>query len=107
MESGMKRRAHAKQRDINEPRIVKVLRAAGASVTLLDEPVDLLIGYRGCNFLADVKNPDGADRVTGKQTEFIATWVGQVAIVRTEAEALAVIGISTRWLRENGGADAI
>lgn len=81
--------------DVNQAAIVKVLRAAGATVYCAGKPVDLIVGYRGCNFLVEVKNPEGG-RTTGEQAEFFASWRGQVAIVRTEAEALAVIGIKPK-----------
>lgn len=80
---------YAKRRDPNEPAIVKALEAVGASVKRLDE-VDLLIGWRGHNFLLEVKGPKGA--LKPSQEEMIRSWRGQYGIVRTADEALRTIG---------------
>lgn len=43
------------QRDASEPAIVAVLERVGFSVYRLDKPVDLLCGFRGRNYLIEVK----------------------------------------------------
>lgn len=91
----MNRRAGRK--DANQELIVKALRKAGASVTVMDEPVDLLVGYKGRTFLIEVK--DGARkpserRLTPEQQKFFNEWQGgQVAKVETIAGAFYVLGI--------------
>lgn len=88
--AGTKR--HNAKRDANEPAIVAALIAAGASVVRLDEPMDLLIGFRGVTYLLDPKMPK-TGRPTDKQLKFMDTWRGGPAgFVRDEVEALKFIG---------------
>ena len=77
------------KRDENEPEIVEALEAVGASVLRLDD-VDLLVGFRGINYLLEVKTPKG--KLNKKQQKFFRSWVGQVNIVRTVDDALYRIG---------------
>ena len=99
------------RRDENEVSIIEALRAAGASVTAIGQPVDLLVGYRERTFLFEVKKPlgprggsqsaratsrggDGTD--TRAQLEWRAACKGEPAVtVRTPAEALAAIGATS------------
>lgn len=72
--------------------IVKALRQVGATVLRLsaEDAPDLLVGYRGQNWLVEVKRPG---RFYSKgQTLFSLTWRGQIALVQTIDEALLVIG---------------
>ena len=80
---------YAAKRDENEQEIVDALRAVGASVLLIDD-IDLIVGFRGVNYLLEVKTPKG--RLNKKQEKFFRGWVGQVNIVRTADQALALIG---------------
>ena len=77
------------QRDANEKEIVEALRAVGAKVLHLDD-VDLLVGFRGVNYLLEIKTAKG--RLNKKQEKFFRGWVGQVNIVRTVDQALGLIG---------------
>lgn len=77
--------------DANQAEIVQALRAVGALPVYIKEPCDLVVGYRGKNFLLEVKNRDGKDELTKAQVEFIATWPGQFEVVRTPDEALRVV----------------
>ena len=91
----MKRHVWGKQRDANEPDIVRALEQVHATVHELHAPVDLLVGWRGVNWLLEVK--DGrkipAHRaLTAEQVEFFQLWRGSRAVVRSPAEALCVIG---------------
>jgi hypothetical protein len=47
------------RRDKNEPDIIHVLREGGALVWQLDEPCDLLVGYKGQWCAVEVKEPYG------------------------------------------------
>ena len=94
---------HATQRDANEPEIVAALRAAGASVWPLDEPLDLLVGYRGRDYLLEVKlplGPNGGESHSvpnDKQKRFMLTWRGQrPTVVRSIDDALAAVGCVER-----------
>lgn len=82
---------YAKARDANEPGIIKALERAGATVLRLDEPCDLLVGFRGRNHLLEVKNPKGKDRVTVKQATVFAWWRGTIHVVRTPEEAVYAV----------------
>jgi hypothetical protein len=88
---------YAKARDTNEAEIVRELRAVGATVVLLDQPVDLLVGFRGRNFLLEVKQPIGPrggsshSALTSDQIEFFQLWRGEVIVVRSPEAALQAI----------------
>ena len=77
------------KRDKNEPEIVEALQAVGASVLRADD-VDLIVGYRGVNYLMEVKTADG--QLNKKQQKFFRSWKGQVNIIRTRIQALKLIG---------------
>ncbi len=90
---------YAKQRDTNEPEVIKALEHVGALVRQLDTPLDLLVGYGRQWFLIEVKMPGG--KLTPNQEEFFDDWsthaaCGVAAVVRNASEALAVIGCETR-----------
>lgn len=80
--------------DGNHAEIVQALRRVGASVCdasrLGDGAPDLLVGLRGVAYLLEVKTPRG--RVLASQADFMASWRGHYAIVRSVDEALAVVG---------------
>jgi hypothetical protein len=95
----VKRRSHAKRRDLNEPAIVEVLRACGLTVVRMDA-LDLLIGgvIRGRSDmrLIEVKDgnrPPSARRLTEEEARFIDEWNGPAPwVVRSVDEALCLIG---------------
>lgn len=94
----MPRRFAARQgkQDANQPEIVKALRRCGAHVVDLHAIgggcPDLLVGFRGVNYLIEIKTLVGKVR-TG-QADFQATWPGgRVVIVRSIVEALVAIGV--------------
>ncbi len=89
-----------KRTDANHRQIVDALRRCGATVLDLsnvgDGCPDLLVGFRGRNYLMEVK--DGAKkpsqrRLRETQIEFFQSWAGQAAKVENLAEALAVLAI--------------
>jgi hypothetical protein len=91
----------AAKRDIAEPAIVTTLQLLGCSVLRLDQPVDLLIGYRGVTHLVEVKTPrskasgTARGRLTGGQAAFMADWRGEpVELLWTPADAVALV---KRW----------
>lgn len=91
--------------DANQGDIIAVLQAAGATVRTLQLEAqgipDLLVGFREINYLMEVKTVRG--KLNPRQVAFFETWQGQKAVVRTVAEALAVIGVQARpvdyWAR--------
>ena len=85
--------------DGNHAAIVAALRRAGCSVQSLamigDGAPDLLIGIAGANYLVEVKDggkPPSKRRLTPDEATWHGAWCGQVAVVATIDEALAVIG---------------
>jgi hypothetical protein len=88
---------HANQRDGNEKPIVDALRRIGCTVIQLDRPCDLLVGYRGRNFLLEVKLPLGPrggtshSQLNDDQKDFEQTWRGQFDVVRSAEEAIEVV----------------
>lgn len=77
--------------DANQQEIVDALKAIGCSVYLLGKPVDLLVGYRSMNFLLEIKNKKGKNKLTDFQKEWIPSWRGQVRIVHTVDEAIELV----------------
>jgi hypothetical protein len=90
--------------DENQPSIVQALQDAGCCVLDLSAVgrgrPDLLVSAPAFPFtlyLLEVKNPDKpkADQaLTPAQVKFHAAWKGDIHIVRTPAEALAVVGVT-------------
>lgn len=80
--------------DRNHVEIVAALRGVGASVQDLAAVgkgcPDLLVGYRGHNFVIEVKAPKGTS--TPAQVAWHAEWRGAVRIVRSVDDALKIIG---------------
>lgn len=79
---------YAKRRDANEPEIIKALEKIGCSILQVD-PVDLIVGYRGKNFLLEVKTVKG--KLEPSQVVLLETWRGQYRIVRTPEEAIKLV----------------
>lgn len=90
-----------KRIDENQPLIVNALRKAGASVQTLHTIgkgcPDLLIGFRGVNYLAEVKNPKNPPskrKLTPDEIEWFNLWKGQKQVVETVEDALNMIGVT-------------
>lgn len=92
-------RRRAAKIDANQPAIVLALRAAGASVlclhTLGGGCPDLACGFRGRNYLIEVKDgarPPSQRRLTADESRFFQEWRGEVVVVNSVDEALAAVG---------------
>ena len=85
----------AARRDDNEQGIVKALRAMGCEVYFIDQPCDLIVGYRGKTVLFECKDgakPPSARKLTPNEQKFFDTWNGGPAYVIDSIDAaLAVI----------------
>ena len=82
--------------DINQAEIVKRLRQAGASVVILSSLgsgiPDLLIGWHGRNYLAEVKNLEGrGTKLTPDEMLFFNQWQGQVELITCFSDALSLL----------------
>jgi len=85
-------RTTAAKRDTNEPAIIQALKVIGATVQPLSSRgvPDLLVGYRGQNYLLEIKTAKNG--LTDDQKPWHEWWFGQVAIVHTIEEAYRAIG---------------
>jgi hypothetical protein len=84
--------------DANQTVIIQALRKAGASVqplhTVGGGVPDLLCGFRGRNYLLEVKDgskPPSAQKLTPDQVIWHDLWRGDVCLVRTPEEAIAFV----------------
>ena len=79
--------------DANQNAVVSALRAAGAYVSIIGLPVDLLVGYKGHTFLVEVKNGP-RKRLTALQEDFFKNWSGSsLARIDGPEAALRMIGV--------------
>ena len=80
--------------DTNQNRIVKYLRETGKTVMVLSQVgygcPDLLVGFRGRNWLFEVKGKNG--RLSQTQQEWHELWRGCVYVVRTVKEVRDILG---------------
>jgi hypothetical protein len=76
--------------DANQDEIVRALRRVGATVEVIEQPLDLLVGFRGFNYLLEVKTRTGT--LNMGQIDFTANWRGHWDVVRSVDEALQAIG---------------
>lgn len=84
--------------DANQAAIVSALRNVGASVQILSEVgkgcPDLLVGWRGINLLFECKDgskPPSKIKLTPDELEWHSTWMGQVTVVVSPSEAVAML----------------
>ena len=88
--------------DGNHKEIVKAVEQAGCSVLSLADKghgcPDLLVGFRGDNYLVEVKN--GAGALTDDQQRFINKWRGQVMVIRSIEEVNIFFGQTSNFLHK-------
>ena len=84
--------------DANHNDVVKALQAIGCSVAPLSTVgggmPDLLVGYRGRNFLIEVKDGEKVPskrKLTDDQITWIGAWKGQTAIAYSIEDALNIV----------------
>lgn len=89
----------AARTDANHAAIVKALRQIGASVFDASRVgggfPDLVVGYRGRNFLLEVKDGKKSPsrrQLTEAQVKFVAEWRGHWAYVQSVEDALELVG---------------
>ena len=93
----------AARTDANQAEIVETLRMVGATVQPLHSVgsgcPDLLVGFRGLNYLIEVKDgrkPPSERKLTPEQERWHGNWRGQVAIAEWPEDALRIIGATHR-----------
>ena len=79
----------AAKRDTVEREIIQALEAIGCTVYQIDEPADLLVGYRKRNFLLEVKSHGG--KLTENQSFFSTRWRGQYMVVWNADQAIDLV----------------
>lgn len=77
--------------DANQYEIVDGLRAIGASVYVIKEPVDLLVGFRNRTVVMEVKNEDGKDLLTDSQRNFFENFRGESYVVYNLEDAIRAL----------------
>jgi len=79
------------KRDANEREIIDALKQIGCTVKQLSATglPDLLVGYRGKNYLIEVKQSNG--KLTDDQVEFHASWFGRIDVVMNVDEAIKIV----------------
>jgi hypothetical protein len=91
---------YAARVDKNQLEAIHAFKAAMPDASVFDASAcgegfpDLVVGWRGKNYLFEVKNPDvrPSDRkLTEPQVAFHASWQGQVHVVHSAAEMLAIM----------------
>ncbi len=92
-----------KKVDANQGDVVLALRQCGVSVTITSDLgngfVDIVAGYRGVNYLLQIKDgdqPPSKRRLTPAEKEWHAAWRGQAFVVNSVDEALAAVGVIDR-----------
>ena len=88
----------AKRIDANQPEIVAAMRQYGARVLPIHElgkgAPDVLVGFRGQNFLFEIKNGTkvpSARKLTEDEEEWHQNWRGQVTVITSVSEAIAFL----------------
>lgn len=79
----------ARKVDRNQAEIVQALRAIGASVHVIEEPVDLMVGWRKRTIALEVKN--GNWRLTPQQEKFFRDYEGEAYLVENVNQALMAV----------------
>jgi len=79
--------------DLNQNEIVAALQKFGTTISLASVGrgcPDLIFGYKGINYLMEIKNGKQA-KLTPDQKEFFGAWSGDVRIIRTVDDVLEFI----------------
>ena len=78
--------------DHNRDEIIEAFKKMGASVSKL-APVDLIVGFPDRTFLVEVKDGSKSpsrQKLTKAEAMFIKSWRGEISIVRSVEDALAI-----------------
>ena len=87
-----------KRVDVNQAEIVEILRGMGCSVQHMHElgkgAPDILVGYRGDNYLFEIKDPGkppSARKLTDDEQRWHERWRGQVAVVTSAYDVIEIL----------------
>lgn len=81
----------AAKRDAAEPEVVKTLQECGFSVFRMDQPTDLLVGFRRRMWLVEVKTGTKGygKSLNENQEKFAASWRGpKIVVLRSAQDAM-------------------
>lgn len=70
--------------DLNQSTIVRQLRQMGASVEVVSQQAhgfDLVVGWRGRNYVVEVKQPGKKHELTELERHRLNTWAGRYMII--------------------------
>lgn len=88
----------AKRTDANQTEIVETFRAMGATVQIISMIgkgcPDIIVGFQGVNYLIEIKDGQklkGQQKLTDHEQMFFAKWRGQVCIIKSVDEAIALL----------------
>lgn len=87
---------YAARVDASQDAIVSALRAAGASVTLIQWPVDAIVGFNGTTLLMEFKTAGTyyGRALNKNQKSFMSTWQGgPISLVDGPEAALRALGV--------------
>jgi hypothetical protein len=85
------------RKDANHVQLVSQLRKIGATVwdtAVLKNCCDIVVGYRGKNYLFEIKDPKktpSQKKLTEGEQKFHETWRGQVNIIETLDDAMKIM----------------
>jgi len=82
---------HNPKRDASEPEIVNTLQSLGCTVERMDRPCDLLVGYRGVNYLIEAKTAGTqyGKKLNDAQQKFNDGWRGsKIIILHSSVDAM-------------------
>lgn len=86
---------HRKRADENQTTIIRALKRVGASVVVLSQQgdgcPDLLVGFRGRNWLLEVKPPGRTLNL--RQVAWRGNWQGSAVAISSWEQALEAIGL--------------
>lgn len=93
---------YAKRVDVNQNEIVKALMQIGCTVADTSTAgggfPDLVVGYRGVNYLLEVKDGNkkpSEQKLTPAQVRFHEKWKGQIGVINSVKGALDLVLNST------------
>ena len=92
--------------DDNQKEVVAAFRRCGASVQHLhmvgDGCPDILVGYRGCNALVEIKDgskPPSAQVLTEDEARFFEEWRGFCCVVDSLDDVVGLLEQMNQWCR--------
>jgi len=85
--------------DLNQSTIVRQLRQIGATVEVVSKQAhgfDLVIGYLGNNYLAEVKQPQFVNDLTDKEKQMRDTWRGNWFVITSIDDFIEKTGLANK-----------